>query len=602
MKALLASLLISLLAREHVIEALALSSTAVVWFRDHCLRTRDNEALAAAVASKVVVPIFLWPSHDDGKAAVDPATGGTAKDVFVTCAIDQLNSTLGGKLRVGLIADDSPSTIATELESICSAVGSDTVYYPLTHSSDTEEELQKEISVRKIMPKTFGSSFSLLDYTFDKDVSVPWKDIIQSHPFRSPLIPFVDWLLSKLEECPPRKPLPRPVGLEEKLHAVEENGLRSPTTIGGLIHVHAIGKSPGGHDWGRGIIDAWPASEKDAMENLENFLASVKLSGDDIDNATESSATKRTHLASRLSPYLARGVLSPQQVYDALLTRLDSVDTASFVRRLCWRDYTYAVTALFPDIENGQPIREAYYSDGAQTYGGELDAETRRRFDLWKEGRTGFPLVDAGLRQLVSEGWMPQKVRLAASACLVEGLDVPWEVGMQHFAEYLVDYDASINANMWQNAGCVGFDPYYVGLRYKKRPYWDRDGKYVRRWIPELKSMPDFAEVPEAQRGTGLFRVDCLYEPWSSPIHVLEDAGIELGATYPHRACDERSARSAFFGRLRVKRKEWSTELREHERGGLDNVRLGRHENAERIGIFTPKALLDKRQFRLQQE
>ena len=124
----------------------------------------------------------------------------------------------------------------------------------------------------------------------------------------------------------------------------------------------------------------------------------------------------------------------------------------------------------------------------------------------------------------------------------------------------------------------------------------------MRRWIPELESMPDFAEVPEAQRGTGLFRVDCLYEPWSSPIHVLEDAGIELGATYPHRACDERSARSAFFGRLRVKRKEWSTELREHERGGLDNVRLGRHEKAERIGIFTPKALLDKRQFRLQQE
>ena len=377
MKALLASLLlISLLACKHVIEALALSSTAVVWFRDHCLRTRDNEALTAAVtvASKVV-PIFLWPSHDDGKAAVDPATGGTAKDVFVSCALDQLNSTLNGKLCVGLIADDSPSTIATELESICSAVGADTVYYPLTRSRDAEEELQRELFERKITPRTFGSSFSLLDYTFDKDVSVPWKDIIQSHPFRSPLIPFVDWLLSKLKECPPRKPLPRPVALGEKLHAIEENWLRSPTTIGVIIH--AIGKSPGGYDWGRSIIDAWPASEKDAMENLENFLASVKLSGDDVDNAPESSATKRTHLASRLSPHLARGVLSPQQVYDALLTQLDSADTASFVRRLCWRDYTYAVTALFPDIENGRPIREAYYSDEAQTNGGRTIGSTR---------------------------------------------------------------------------------------------------------------------------------------------------------------------------------------------------------------------------------
>ena len=604
MKVTLLPALLLLLSCNHGVEALVLSSTAVVWFRDHCLRTLDNEALTAAVDADdtAVLPVFLWPTRGDGSeqaAIVDPTTGGTAKDVFVAQALDQLNTTLNGELHVGLVADDSPSAIAAELNSICAAVGADAVYYPLTHSKDMEDELKTELDKCGIQPNTFGCSFSLLDYTYDDATSVPWKDIIQSHPFRSPLIPFVDWLLDKLDECPPRKPLSRPGDLEEKLNAglVEGGvGLSSPITAKALVE--SIGISPGGHAWGRSIAKAWPASERDAMDNLESFLASVKQEEDVNDNSTgeasESLMIKRTHLASRLSPYLARGVLSPQQVYDALLTQLDSVDTASFVRRLCWRDYTYAVTALFPDIEQGKSIRREYTSESSDKE--HLDEETRRRFNLWKRGRTGFPLVDAGMRQLIYEGWMPQKVRLAASACLVEGLAVPWEMGLQHFAEFLVDYDPSINSNMWQNAGCVGFDPYYVGLRYKKRPYWDRDGQYVRQWIPELAPLPDFAEVPEAQRGTGLFRVDCLYEPWSTPAQVLEDVRIELGKTYPHRICDERSSRSAFFGRLRIQRKGWSDELRDER--GLDNVQLGRHEDAERIGIFTPKALLDKRQFR----
>ena len=430
---------------------------------------------------------------------------------------------------MGLVADDSPSTIAAELNSICAAVGGDAVYYPLTHSKDMEDELKTELDKCGIQSNAFGSSFSLLDYSYEDATTVPWKDIIQSHPFRSPLIPFVDWLLDKLDKCPPRKPLSRPDGLERKLNAgLAEggDGLSSPITAKALVE--SIGISPGGYAWGRSIAKAWSASERDAMENLETLLASVKqgddMNDDGTDEASESLVTKRTHLASRLSPYLARGVLSPQQVYDALLTQLDSINTASFVRRLCWRDYTYAVTALFPDIEQGKPIRGEYYSDASKSSDEEehLDEETRRRFSLWKEGCTGFPLVDAGMRQLIHEGWMPQKVRLASSACLVESLGVPWEMGLQHFAEFLVDYDPSINSNMWQNAGCVGFDPYYVGLRYKKRPYWDRDGQYVRQWIPELAPLPDFAEVPEAQRGTGLFRVDCLYEPWSSPVHCLK--------------------------------------------------------------------------------
>lgn len=161
---------------------------------------------------------------------------------------------------------------------------------------------------------------------------------------------------------------------------------------------------------------------------------------------------------------------------------------------------------------------------------------------------------------------------------------------MEHFAEYLVDYDPSINTNMWMNAGCVGFDPYYVGTDYKRRPYWDKQGEYVRKWCPELQKLPDSCEVPEAQRGIGTFQVDCLYEPWSAPAHVLHTAGVVLGESYPNRCCDERNERRRFFERLRNLRNHWpSTQTDEC---GRDMVRLGRQDDCESIGMFTPRVLL----------
>jgi len=196
------------------------------------------------------------------------------------------------------------------------------------------------------------------------------------------------------------------------------------------------------------------------------------------------------------------------------------------------------------------------------------------------------------MRQLIAEGWMPQKVRLAVSTCLVEGLGGSWNDGMEHFAEYLVDYDPAINANMWMNAGCVGFDPYYVGTNYKRRPYWDKDGEYVRKWCPELWNLPDSWEVAEAQRGIGTFEVDCLYEPWLAPDDVLHASGVVLGKTYPVRCCDERTERRRFFHTLRHQRAQWPPSSTDDR--GRDVVRLGRNDDCESIGMFTPKALLGK--------
>ena len=123
------------------------------------------------------------------------------------------------------------------------------------------------------------------------------------------------------------------------------------------------------------------------------------------------------------------------------------------------------------------------------------------------------------MRQLKVEGFMPQKVRLACSTCLVEGLNIPWQYGMQHFKEYLVDYDVNINCNMWMNAGCVGLDPYYCGMKYRKRAYWDSDGAYVRKWCPELSNLPD-SIILQQDRGMTK-KVDCGKKPHKSAKKML---------------------------------------------------------------------------------
>ena len=439
--------------------------------------------------------------------------------------------------------------------------------------------MARELLENGITPRPFGGSFSLIDYS---EHVVPWKEIILEHPWRSPLIPFVEYVkkqmadrkVSGVFDSSDHVPDERngvPEGLLQYLHKPNNAVVNRPLHIDELVN--SVGITKGGTKWGRGISTAWPATQESAKASLDTFLASLESKDDGV---------KRTHLASRLSPYLARGMLSPQQVYDGIVSIGDDTDTDSFVRRICWRDYTYAVAALYPDVTKGKSIRDGYeLLDG--DIGGGTEQEKEYYLDQWKKGRCGFPLVDAGMRQLASEGWMPQKVRLACSTFLVEGLGLSWRLGMQHFEEFLVDYDSAINSNMWMNAGCVGLDPYYVGMNYKRRMYWDKDGSYVRKWCPELKNLPDSFEI---DLGKTTKIVDCLYEPWSSPLEVLKEAKIQLGKTYPERVCDDRKTRSKFFADVRSLRSQWPESRTDDKKRDL--VGIG---SAGSIGLFTPNAV-----------
>jgi deoxyribodipyrimidine photo-lyase len=220
---------------------------------------------------------------------------------------------------------------------------------------------------------------------------------------------------------------------------------------------------------------------------------------------------------SRLSPYLHFGCLSPVEVARRVTDRPGG---EAFLRQLCWRDFHHQVTAAFPKI-----AREDYRP------GGDDWDDDAALLDAWKEGRTGYPLVDAGMRQLREEGWMHNRARLVTASFLVKDLRVDWRLGAAHFFDLLVDGDIASNAGNWQWVAGTGNDtrPNRVFNPVRQSQRFDPRGDYIRRWVPEL---------------TGL-RDGRVHEPW----RLDTTASRRLG--YPERLVDHAAAAAAFRGRRR---------------------------------------------------
>jgi deoxyribodipyrimidine photo-lyase len=197
--------------------------------------------------------------------------------------------------------------------------------------------------------------------------------------------------------------------------------------------------------------------ETEARRTLMSFLA------------TESRGS------SRLSPYLHFGCISPREVEERAADE-------DFSRRLAWRDFFHQVLLNHP-----RNAREEFQ----QRYRGTLDwNDDDDALSAWKDGRTGFPFVDAGMRQLRREGWMPNRVRLVVASFLTKQLGIDWREGERHFMRYLLDGDEANNNGNWQWIASVGVDPapYFRRLYNPERhaERYDPDGSYVRRYVPEL--------------------------------------------------------------------------------------------------------------------
>ncbi|MGE3741495.1 MAG: deoxyribodipyrimidine photo-lyase [Geminicoccaceae bacterium] len=272
--------------------------------------------------------------------------------------------------------------------------------------------------------------------------------------------------------------------------------------------------------WAGGIAAAWTPGEDGALRRLGEFL----------DERLADYATGRDRLdlpgTSRLSPHLHWREVGPRQIWQAVATRADAdpalADAAeAHLRELGWREFSHHLLFHWPELPEApwraEFARFAWRDDPAG-------------LEAWQRGRTGYPIVDAGMRELWATGWMHNRVRMIAASFLVKDLLLPWQAGEAWFWDTLVDADLAQSAASWQWVAGSGADaaPYFrVFNPVSQGEKFDPRGAYVRRWVPELAELPD----------------RWLHRPWTAPAEALAAAGVALGDGYPLPCVDHGVAR-----------------------------------------------------------
>jgi len=471
-------------------------TTALFWFRRD-LRLTDNPALLEALASADrVVPVYIHAPEEEGDWAP-----GAASRWWLHQSLGALSRSLEA-LGSRLVIRRGPSQQAlTDLarETDASSVHWNRLYEPALIARD--RQIKAALSDQGLQASSCNGHL----------LFEPWE--IQNgsgDPYRV-FTPFWKACLRSLEERGQPQAPPRRAG-------------RVPGGVQGL-QVEELGLAPRIR-WDVGLAESWQPGEAGALAALDTFL----------DDAITAYASERDRpdLAgtSRLSPHLHFGELSPRQALAA--TRQHGGQGAeSFVRELGWREFAHHLLYHFPHTAEA-PLDARFETLDWRRDDGQLEA--------WRAGRTGFPIVDAGMRELWRTGWMHNRVRMIVASLLTKNLFMHWREGARWFWDTLVDADLANNTLGWQwTAGC-GADaaPYYrVFNPVLQAEKFDPRREYIRRWVPEIARLPDKW-------------IAC---PWAAPREVLDAAGIVLGHDYPEPVVDPRGSREEALRRFEALKK-----------------------------------------------
>jgi deoxyribodipyrimidine photo-lyase len=464
----------------------------IVWFRAD-LRLADHPALlAAARTGRPVIPVFVL---DEGNRHARP---GAAGRWWLYHSLDRLARQLAGLGSRLVLRRGNASRILPDLVRETGAGG--------ILASRSHEPRPR--AVERLVAEA-GAALKLYpgNHLFE-----PGTVLGQSG---GPYKVFTPFYKACLAMAPPAEPLPAP----EQLTAPAEWPSGDRLEDWNLL--------PTRPDWAGGLRAAWTPGEAGAAARLERFL----------DTAAAGYAAGRDLPAedgtSRLSPHLHFGEVSARQVWHAAVRHPDA-DTAgmtSFLRELVWREFACHLLHHFPDMTH-RPLRREF-----EAFPWEHDEAALR---AWQRGETGYPIVDAGMRELWHTGWMHNRVRMIAASFLVKDLRLDWRLGAAWFLDTLVDADPANNSCSWQWVAGCGTDaaPYFrvfnPALQARK---FDPEGCYIRRWVPELGNVPDSG----------------LAEPWTMPAGSREAIGLRLGQSYPDRIVDHAEARQqalAAFARM----------------------------------------------------
>lgn len=417
----------------------------VIWWIRQDFRLHDNPALIAAAAAGPVIPVYVLDDDTPGQWAI-----GAAQRWWLHHAIVALDESLRAKgsrlvLRRG--------RAAAEIATLAKATGAAEV-----HAVKLYEPWWLEADL------TLGAALIL----HDGNRLAPVEAVTTGAGTQFKVYgAFWKALATRL---PPEEPLPMPHAL-----AAPESWPKSDA----LASWDLLPKTP---DWATGFAN-WTPGEAGAMRALKDFVGEVA----DYDTARNLPAVEGT---SRLSPHLHFGEISPRQVWHALPGRGTGV--ATFRKELAWRDFAAGLTLALPKYgeENGRP---AYDKVPWRRSAKDLRA--------WQRGRTGYPIVDAGMRQLWATGWMHNRVRMIVASFLVKHLLIDWREGERWFWDCLVDADYGNNSVNWQWVAGTGTDANMWGRIMAPLSQSEKfdAGDYIREWVPELRDVSDEAiHDPEA--------------------------------------------------------------------------------------------------------
>lgn len=458
----------------------------ILWLRQD-LRLSDNPALVAAVETGAPV-IALYILDDVNAEAWAP---GSASRWWLHHALHDLNKNINGNL---IICHGDARIILPALakETGARAVFWNRCYEPWRITRDAD--LKKNLKGENIDVQTFNSFLLHEPWAALKDDGTPYRVFT----------PFYKACMAKGD---PAAPLPAPKTVS----------WHKPVLSGALKNIEALELLPA-FRWDRKMEPHWAIGESGARERLHEFL----------DSGAPQYKSERDRpdkdIVSRLSPYLHFGHISPRQIWHASGDRSEA-----FLRQLIWREFCWSLLYHNHDMPE-QPLQKKFTA-----FPWRNDPEGLHR---WQRGQTGYPIVDAGMRQLWETGWMHNRVRMITASFLIKDLLIPWQLGQHWFWDCLVDADLANNSAGWQWVAGCGADaaPYFrIFNPTTQGQKFDPLGDYIRRWVPEL------AALSTAH----------IHNPSAAPSEVLERAGVVLGKDYPEPMVDHKMARTRALSALK---------------------------------------------------
>ncbi|WP_112182413.1 cryptochrome/photolyase family protein [Paraliobacillus zengyii] len=465
--------------------------TMIVWFRKD-LRLQDNMALYEAAKEDNVILVYIHAPDEEDMGM------GSAESWWLHHSLKALQQELK-TYHVPLILRKGPTQ--ETLQRIIEETQADGIFFTKRYEpqiSERDQQISNVLAEQGISVQTFHSNLLFTPGTVRNKQDNVYKVFT----------PFLKQARQQIVE----KPVPKPKRINSKLP--------SDFVVGELEELGLLSDYP----WSDKFNHYWTPGENGAYTKWKDFLL------DAIEQYDDQRDIPSKEGVSKLSPHLAWGEISPRSIWYQSKEKLDMVSKEegdrykqieSYLRQVVWRDFAYHQLVSYPYVIN-QPLKDEFKAFPW--------LKNTEALDRWKSGMTGYPLIDAGMRELWETGWMHNRIRMITASFLVKHLLIHWLEGAAWFRDTLIDHDLANNTMGWQWVAGSGYDasPYFrVFNPILQGEKFDKDGEYVRKWIPEIADLPN----------------KYIFSPWTAPEKVLTQLGIKLGQTYPEHIVDHKAAR-----------------------------------------------------------